>query len=303
MKQKGLFQRFRAWQLDPFALEDIGAESHRCANCSQVYQGNYCPRCGQAHDVGKVGWGSLFLEFRDNLGMGDPRSILGFILQLFGRPGYMVGDFLRGRRRVCEAPAARLALMAGITLLVLGFVRKEGAPATLPADGVSGFLGTALEWLSSHLEWAVIIQTALLVFPTWLLFRYAPAYPRHTWPEGLYIQLFMGSMVLICIMLRALAGNVILLLIPLYYFIAYRQLFGYGIWGTLWRVLLCFGIIFYFFGISMAVSLRLSGEFWAGHSTWEFLSMFGAFLLLGAGLLFLGWWLGKRSGLRASSDH
>ena len=299
MERRSFYQRFRAWQLNPFKPEKTDGRSHRCANCSEEFQGNYCPRCGQAHDVGKVGWGTLFHEFRDNLGFGDPGSFLFFVLQLFGRPGYMISDYLHGRRKVCSAPAGRLALIAGITLLVLGFVRKDAAPEALPGAEVGGFLGTVLGWLSSHLEWAVIIQTALLAFPTWLLFRYAPAYPRHTWPEGIYIQLFMGSIVLICIMLRAVAGNVVLLLIPIYYYIAYKQLFGYGIWGTLWRTVLCFGIIFYFFGISMAVSLRLSGGFWAGHTTWEFLSMFGAFLLLGAGLLALGWWFGRRSGIRA----
>ena len=51
--------------------------------------------------------------------------------------------------------------------------------------------------------------------------------------------------------------------IPLYYFFAYRQLFGYGVWGT--------------------------------HSTWEFISMFGAFLLLGDGVLLLGYWISKKT--------
>lgn len=295
MGLKTLFQRFRAWQLAPFAPRTIPQESRRCANCGQVFQGNYCPNCGQSRDVGKVGWGTLFSEIRNNLGSGDPRSLLVFLLHILGRPGYLIGDYLRGRRQVCDAPAARLAVIAGIVLLVLGLVRKDGAPADLPADGATGFMGAVLGWLSSHLEWAVLIQTVLLVFPTWLLFRYAPAYPRHTWAEGIYIQLFMGSLVLICILLRALAGNAVLLLIPLYYYIAYRQLFGYGIWGTLWRTVLCLGIIFYFFGVSMGVSLRISGAFWAEHSTWEFLSMTGAFFLLGAGALLLGWWIGRRS--------
>ena len=85
------------------------------------------------------------------------------------------------------------------------------------------------------------------------------------------------------------------MLVPIYYFIAYKQLFGYGVWGTLWRTLLAIGIIFYFFGVSMFVSMRISGQFWAEHTAWEFLSMFGAFLLLGAGVLYLGYWIGKRT--------
>ncbi len=255
MDLKACYKRFRAWQVDPFKPKTVTEETHRCANCSQVFQGNYCPRCGQAQEVGRVGWGSLFKEIRDHFGSGDPRSLLTFIVQLFVRPGYMIGDYLRGRRQVCRSPAARLILFAGVTLLVLGLVRKTGESAALEAEGAAGFMATALNWLSAHLDWAVLIQTVLLVFPTWLLFRNAPAYPDHTWPEGIYIQLFMGSLVLICIMLRALLGKWMVVFIPLYYFIAYRQLFGYGIWGTLWRVTLCFGMIFCLFGFAMWMAL------------------------------------------------
>ena len=61
------------------------------------------------------------------------------------------------------------------------------------------------------------------------------------------------------------------------------------------KSLMCLGSIMYFFGVIMFVITRISREFWADVSTWEFLSMFGLFLLLGAGILLLGWWIGKRT--------
>ena len=215
----------------------------------------------------------------------------------------MISDYLSGRRMVCSAPAGRLIFIAAITLLVLNLTNASPVSA-LQTDGTTGLLGTILGWLSSHLEWAILIQTALLIFPTWILFHHAPKHSYHTIPEGVYIQIFMGSLVLICILLRALIGNAILILIPFYYFVAYHQLFGYGIRETFWRTLLCLGIIFYFFGVAMCVSLRLSGEFWTDHSTWEVVSMFGAFIALGIGIIYLGYRIGEKTAhqKRESSD-
>ena len=69
--------------------------------------------------------------------------------------------------------------------------------------------------------------------PTWFFFRCSPRHPRHTFPEGIFIQLFMASLMLICITIPPF-----ILLIPVYYYITYRQLFGYSFWGTLWRLAL-----------------------------------------------------------------
>jgi len=84
-------------------------------------------------------------------------------------------------------------------------------------------------------------------------------------------------------------------LIPVFYFIAYRQLLGYGVWGTFWRTLLCLGSILYFFGIVMMVRMHLSNEFWEGVSAIGFIGMIIAFLAIGAGILFLGWWISKKT--------
>ena len=294
MSLKSLYHRFRAWQQKPVTFSCTSEGDHTCVNCGQVFEGDYCPVCGQKYDVGPASWDSVIKDFMLMRGIGA-RGALSHLLQMLGRPGYLISDYIKGRRRVCTDPLTVLFFLAVFAILILNLVGKGGADETLSAAGSQGVMGFIFQWLSSHLEWAVIIETALLIFPTWLLFRFSPKHTRHTLPDGIYIQLFMGSLVLLFIVLRALIGQWVAVLIPIYYFIAYRQLFGYGIWGTLWRTLLSIGIIFYFFGVAMMVSLRISKEFWAEHTTWEFLSMFGAFLLLGAGILYFGYWISKRT--------
>ena len=95
-----------------------------------------------------------------------------------------------------------------------------------------------VDWLSNNLGWAMLSITILLVLPTWMLFRFSPKYSYHTLPEGFFIQLFMSCLMLIAIALSEIT-NWFLLLIPIYYYFSYRQLFGYRFWGTLWRLFLC----------------------------------------------------------------
>ena len=294
MSLKSLYQRFRAWQLEPVTFKCTSEGEHTCLNCGHVFEGDFCPVCGQRFDVGPARWGSVIKDFMLMRGIGA-RGALSHLMQMLGRPGYLISDYIKGRRRVSSDPLTVLFFLAIFAILILNLAGKRGADETLMAAGSQGVVGFIVRWMSSHLEWAVIIETALLVFPTWLLFRFSPKHTQHTLPEGIYIQLFMGSLVLLFIVLRALIGKWVAMLIPIYYFIAYRQFFGYGIWGTLWRTLLSIGIIFYFFGVAMMVSTRISKEFWTEHTTWEFLSMFVAFLLLGAGVLFLGYWISKRT--------
>ena len=290
LRQK--YNNFRAWQRDPVPFKRKTEGTHLCANCGESFEGDFCPTCGQRYDIGRASWASVIQDFKMFRGVGVP-SVLSFLLHLLGRPGYLIGDYIDGRRQACSSPTTVLCFSAFFALLILNLFGKGSADTVMV--GGQGVMGAILGWLSSHLQWAVIIETALLIFPTWLLFRFSPRHTRHSLPDGIYIQLFMGTLVLLIIVLRGLVARWLVMLVPIYYFIAYKQLFGYGVWGTLWRTLLAIGIIFYFFGVSMFVSMRISGEFWAEHTTWEFLSMFGAFLLLGAGALYLGYWIGKRT--------
>lgn len=301
MNLKSLIKRFRAWQEEPFKREKKAPKSHVCVSCGNTFEGNYCPICGQRHDVGKVNWSTIWDDVKSIIGLDKPKSVVSFLVQLFGRPGYMSGDYVSGRRNMYSSPIAMLGVIAASALLIGGHTvhAKTGWVDSLAEGG--GVAGAVLTWLSSHLEWTVLIQTIFLIFPTWLLFRHAPRHTRHTLPQGIYIQVFMGSLVIICIILRNLLGEWALALIPLFYFFAYRQLFGYGIWATLWRTLLSLGSILYFFGVIMMVFMYVSGRYTSTHSTGAIIAMVVLLLALGAGLLVLGWWIDKKNAGKQSA--
>ena len=68
------------------------------------------------------------------------------------------------------------------------------------------------------------------------MFRFAPGYPRHTLPEGFFLLVFLSTLSLLLTFIDYLGLSVFENIISTFFFlIAYRQLFGYSWWGTLWR--------------------------------------------------------------------
>ncbi len=300
MRIKELYQRFRAWQEEPFHYESVVGQ-HTCTNCGYSYEGDFCPVCGQKNDVGRVSWKSVGQELIKIWGM-ESRSLLSSILQLLGRPGYLIRDYISGRRQVCYSPVSMLFVMAVIVTLVLQLAGvkmvNEAALETVEYDS----LAKAAIWMVNHLGWGMLILTAFLIIPTWLLFRYAPRHSRHTLPEGIYIQLFMSTLVLLIFVLSQAFAVWLLWLVPVYYFVAYRQLFGYGIWGTLWRTVLTWSV-----SLFLALLLSMEVLFIAGQIPHDKQSVntytmgLSFFIVICLAILFIGYWIGKRKG--ASLDN
>ena len=131
------------------------------------------------------------------------------------------------------------------------------------------------------------------ILPTWVLFRYAPRNTRHTLPQGFFIQVFLCVLNLVLsfiILLPFLLINYLVYfyvswaILIFYYVIAYKQLFGYGIWGTLWRVLIVFGFIIFVtdafnFVVFYVDSVPKNERYFVA----------GVYLAYGLGLLGVGW--------------
>lgn len=108
-------------------------------------------------------------------------------------------------------------------------------------------------WSEENQGWSMLMLISFLIPPTWLLFRRSKRFPKHTLPEGFYIQVLMCPFMLIISLLIEVSGA-FTMLIPVYYVYAYRQLFGYSTWGTVWRLLLCllFTVVLFFLIIVVA---------------------------------------------------
>ena len=233
MALKERYRCFCAWQKVPrqYSIKETG--THRCACCDHEFEGNYCPVCGQAAGVGRITWQSLWKNVTMLWGM-DSHSMPYSLWQLLWRPGYFIGEYISGRRQVSYPPVKMLFVLAvfyAIIRQLLGFEPKQ-------VDITEGdIFRISINWFRENPGWGMMAMTMFFSIPTWFFFRFAPRHPRHTFPEGFFIQLFMASLMLICILIQRILTP-LAFLIPIYYFITYRQLFGYSFWGTLWRLAL-----------------------------------------------------------------
>ena len=253
LKEK--YQQFRRWQDKPFEYHDSEAH-HTCCNCGKEYTSNYCPRCGQRAIFGPINWQNVWQGIMDMWGIGS-RSLPYSLWQLIWRPGYLIRDYISGKRMASFPPVKMLVVMALILFLlnnILGIRYDEITSDFVNPNAYEVFQEKIVDWLGKHISWTVLLSFSLFVIPVWQLFRQAPRFPRHTLPQGFYIQVFIGVQFLILMSLMVLLFGLIPPLsrdgetatsvmitcgLPIIAMIDFKQLFGYGWWGTLWRVSLC----------------------------------------------------------------
>ena len=268
--KKKLNQRMKVWERGIFTYGFKDEEVHHCLNCFHDFTGNYCPYCSQAAGTKRITWKSIlenFLELWDF----TTRSVPSTLWQLTYRPGHLIRDYLRGRRLAAFPPIKMMLVVALFTGIIdhmcdRFIVEDENEePTKTEVQSTAGKTKTEAndtskteedrekeerllekfdkyqDWSDENPGWAMLIFCSFLILPTWLVFRHAPRLPRHTMPEGFYIQVFMSQPLLIFSLLTYV-HNATAVLVPLYYLYTYHRLFGYKIWGSIWRIVLAFAL-------------------------------------------------------------
>ena len=116
---------FYMWQRRPYEVDPLSEVTHECASCHTEFQGNYCPRCGQAAGVGRFSFRKAVLLFLDVWGIGN-RSMFRSIRDLMLRPGYMIRDYLRGMQSAYFPPFKMFFLLCTLSILVDSGMNIQG---------------------------------------------------------------------------------------------------------------------------------------------------------------------------------
>ena len=117
--------RFREWQKQPHEVAPMSEEWHTCQTCSQEFQGNYCPRCGQSAKIGRYSFKNALLLFLDVWGLGN-RGMFRTLRDLILRPGYMIRDYLSGMQMAYFPPFKLFFLLTTLSLLVESGMNLKG---------------------------------------------------------------------------------------------------------------------------------------------------------------------------------
>ena len=262
---KKRYKGFKRWQREPMRYVQ-GDVEHRCNNCGFTFTGHYCPTCSQRANLGRIGWHSVRQSVMDMWGLGSrSRSVLYSVWQLLFRTGYFIGDYISGRRQVSFPPVKMLFILAvayavffhwllpefkglgyGLDFHELGFSVDDG-------ENMANMSKPFYDWYETHFSWSMLILSFMAIFPTWVMFRNSPRHSRHTLPEGFFIQVLYATLQVSIFLLMVpcwfifkqmtvLTG--IFVVVTAYYIIGYKQLFGYGLWGTLWRLMFVYIFIY-----------------------------------------------------------
>ena len=116
-KRTAWLRAFRMWQRRPYEVAPLKNEHHVCSSCKTEFTGNYCPRCGQAAEVGRFSFKKALMLFLDVWAIGN-RSMLRSLRDLMLRPGYMIRDYLSGMRSAYFPPFKMFFLLAAFSLIV-----------------------------------------------------------------------------------------------------------------------------------------------------------------------------------------
>jgi rubrerythrin len=95
-----------------------------CKNCGKEFVGLYCPICGQEAKTDRLN----FSSFIDSLFSGLTNISRGFgftILNLFSRPGYMLDEFIKGKRIYFTKPFQMLFVLAAVYALLSQILAME----------------------------------------------------------------------------------------------------------------------------------------------------------------------------------
>lgn len=99
-------------------------ETCTCLNCGTVYTGNYCNRCGQNRNTSRYRLSNALRNIASgflNIDNGFGRTLL----ELLYRPGYMIRDFISGKRTEYFRPFQTLFILAALYIMTVQLVDPE----------------------------------------------------------------------------------------------------------------------------------------------------------------------------------
>ena len=312
---KERYARFQSWKQNGPVFKVKESTGHICACCGYEYEGNYCPVCAQKAGQRRITWGALRESALDLWGLGT-RSMPFSIWQLILRPGYFIADYISGKRQVSFPPVKMLFFVTVITLLIENIFGVTQANTEIDLDeeiSIFNITIITINWLKENPAWATLILFSFFIIPTHLICSQSPRCNRHTLPESFFIQVFIGVQMSVWVLLTRVlpkdnvASDAIILLIMLglVWFRTSYQLFGYSVWGTLWRM-----VAVWWNGVILLLSALIFEL--VGHTLWTTRAMsnevlgalaFGLILLMLVGIgLPIAWYIDHRRAKPATTS-
>lgn len=183
------------------------SSSVKCLNCGHEFSGKYCPCCGQKADTTRLSLSTLAAHAFTSAVSFD-RGFLRTCLDLFYRPGYLIRDYIQGRRADYSKPLQMLFVLATVYVVVhyicfqtsgLGQMNGEhtvDVAEDMLRDLIERFI-TVVDYIAANNGLSTLIFVSFLVLPNWLVFKLTSYGKQLNVAEHCYIMLFVGCQLLL----------------------------------------------------------------------------------------------------------
>lgn len=249
----------------------------KCLNCDTEFVGNFCPECGQSAETGRFTMKfiveNLLAAFTSRDG-----GVWFTLKNLFTRPGEMIVEILKGKRRRYFTPFPMLFFALTVYILLFTFTGSRGdikamekeyleaeetvnpeleGEAQTAVMGVNEFqrlVGQGFKFYNNHYTAVFMLTLPFFLFATRVWYGRSN---RKRYFRAEYLVAIAYSMVMV-VLYRCIASIVFLFsksaadtmgdLIPFVIVAAFtacfRKMLGFSIGKTVWRSLLAVGLYY-----------------------------------------------------------
>lgn len=231
------FHRIRAYlrlihfrQIRGISVPEATSEAHVCLNCDHSFVGNHCNNCGQKSDTQRYTRKSLvrnILGGISNIDSGFPLTLK----ELITRPGYMINDYIAGKRVRYFRPFSTLFILAALYVLLTQFIDpdalKKASDEDVPAqeqtesmetktevpqqlkietNKLSSIMGSKpiqlvkeaiVKWSEGNKAAGILAILPILAFSAKLAFRKRKHNRHYNYVEFLYAQAYISCQLLL----------------------------------------------------------------------------------------------------------
>lgn len=209
---KDKLQRLHQLQIDGRHERYVNTEQQEdypvqfCLNCGMEFQGNYCPHCGQSAKTSRLSLSTVFSQAISTI-VNLERGFVRTCVELFYRPGYMIRDYIEGKRADYHKPVSMLFMLATLQIIVhylffhntgeqfYGYNADFEGNETL--ERFMQIMLQVLNFLRSNQALTTILFVFMVILPNWLVYRLTEYGRRLNLAEHFYIMLFIGCQLMI----------------------------------------------------------------------------------------------------------
>ncbi|MCU7617199.1 DUF3667 domain-containing protein [Chryseobacterium sp. PBS4-4] len=135
-----------------------------CKNCGNSFEGNYCNQCGQSAKTKRINHEFLWEDIQHGLLHYD-KGIGYSLKKLFEKPGYIIHDYIEGKRVNHFRPISMVIILATIYALIYHLLDLNNRSAI---DESSGLI---LEKIFEHYYWFVVATIPMYALTTYIMFK------------------------------------------------------------------------------------------------------------------------------------